>query len=244
MQGKSHVSAQHAPSRKDAWVSRAHEHEERPSGAEAPPREGPQASNGQQRVASRPAAAEVPSSTNAFAAAPSSSRSTSGASKSTAATARCSSCPTACAVGRLGIAATRKLGGAVQRNRAKRLIREVFRRNKIAPGFDVVVIPKRELLDASLSALEADYRTLSNDASASGAERRVGVRAGAGAASRLQDPYFSVFSGLVPVPALVRRLRGRGDRAARRRPRRLAGRQAPGPLSPACAPRATTRCPE
>src|SRR5438445_11704020 len=63
-------------------------------------------------------------------------------------------------VGRLGIAATRKLGGAVQRNRAKRLIREVFRRNKIADGFDVVVIPKRELLDASLIALEADYRTL------------------------------------------------------------------------------------
>ena len=63
-------------------------------------------------------------------------------------------------VGRLGIAATKKLGGSVERNRAKRLIREVFRRNKIAPGFDVVVIPKRELLDASLSTLEADYRTL------------------------------------------------------------------------------------
>ena len=63
-------------------------------------------------------------------------------------------------VGRLGIAATKKLGGSVQRNRAKRLIREVFRRNKIADGFDVVVIPKRELLDASLSILEADYRTL------------------------------------------------------------------------------------
>src|ERR1700716_2544841 len=58
---------------------------------------------------------------------------------------------------RLGIAATKKLGGAVQRNRAKRLIREVFRRNKIAVGFDVVVVPKRELLDASLSALEAEY---------------------------------------------------------------------------------------
>ena len=68
--------------------------------------------------------------------------------------------PNAGPVGRLGIAATRKLGGAVQRNRAKRLIREVFRRNKIAPGFDVVVIPKRELLDATLSDLEADYRTL------------------------------------------------------------------------------------
>ena len=60
-------------------------------------------------------------------------------------------------VGRLGIAATRKLGGAVERNRAKRLIREVFRRNKIAPGFDVVVVPKRALLDASLVVLEADY---------------------------------------------------------------------------------------
>ena len=60
-------------------------------------------------------------------------------------------------VGRLGIAATRKLGGAVERNRAKRLIREVFRRNKIASGFDVVVVPKRELLDASLTVLEADY---------------------------------------------------------------------------------------
>jgi ribonuclease P protein component len=62
--------------------------------------------------------------------------------------------------GRLGIAATRKLGGAVQRNRAKRLIREVFRRNKIAAGFDVVVVPRRELLDASLTHLEADYRTI------------------------------------------------------------------------------------
>jgi ribonuclease P protein component len=62
--------------------------------------------------------------------------------------------------GRLGIAATRKMGGAVQRNRAKRLIREVFRLNKIAPGCDVVVVPKRELLDASLTVLETEYRKL------------------------------------------------------------------------------------
>lgn len=60
-------------------------------------------------------------------------------------------------IARLGIAATRKLGGSVERNRAKRLIREVFRRNKIAPGYDIVVIPKRELLGAGLTVLEADY---------------------------------------------------------------------------------------
>lgn len=68
--------------------------------------------------------------------------------------------PNARSAARLGIAATRKLGGAVRRNKAKRLIREVFRRNKIVMGFDVVVVPKRELIDASLSVLEADYRTL------------------------------------------------------------------------------------
>jgi len=67
--------------------------------------------------------------------------------------------PNQSAIGRLGIAATKKLGGAVQRNRAKRLIREIFRHNDIAPGFDIVVVPKREFLGASLTVLEADYRT-------------------------------------------------------------------------------------
>lgn len=76
-------------------------------------------------------------------------------------------------IGRLGIAATKKLGGAVFRNRAKRLIREIFRRNKIAPAFDVVVVPKRELLDASLTVLEAEYRrTLDRALRQSGRARR------------------------------------------------------------------------
>lgn len=64
------------------------------------------------------------------------------------------------AVARLGIAATRKFGSSVVRNRAKRLIRDVFRRNKIAPGFDIVVIPKRALLDVTLSTFEAEFRRL------------------------------------------------------------------------------------
>src|SRR5919201_5081679 len=61
--------------------------------------------------------------------------------------------PNAMAITRLGVSATRKLGGAVVRNRAKRLVRELFRRNKLAPGFDIVIVPKRELLDTSLNAL-------------------------------------------------------------------------------------------
>jgi len=58
---------------------------------------------------------------------------------------------------RLGIAATRKFGSAVQRNRAKRLVREVFRHHKPQAGLDVVVIPRREMLEADYRQVEADY---------------------------------------------------------------------------------------
>lgn len=81
---------------------------------------------------------------------------------------------------RLGIAATKKLGGAVVRNRAKRLIREAFRLNKQATsttGLDIVVVPKRELLDASLNALETEYRHILS--------KHLGRRRGTGAHPRL-----------------------------------------------------------
>jgi ribonuclease P protein component len=65
--------------------------------------------------------------------------------------------PNSLTVGRLGTVATRKLGGAVQRNRAKRLLREVFRQNKL-PGFDIVILARRELVEAPFASIEADYR--------------------------------------------------------------------------------------
>ncbi|MGH9160505.1 MAG: ribonuclease P protein component [Vicinamibacteraceae bacterium] len=58
---------------------------------------------------------------------------------------------------RLGVAATRKLGDAVRRNRAKRLARELFRRHKPSPGTDLVVVPKRELLAQSFTRLETEF---------------------------------------------------------------------------------------
>jgi ribonuclease P protein component len=61
---------------------------------------------------------------------------------------------------RLGVAATRKLGGAVVRNRAKRISREIYRRHKPKPGLDVVLVPKREFLTAEFDDLERDYAAL------------------------------------------------------------------------------------
>ena len=63
-------------------------------------------------------------------------------------------------VSRLGIAASRRLGGAVRRNRAKRLVRELFRRVNTGSGIDVVVLPRPELLTAKFGHLEADFRSV------------------------------------------------------------------------------------
>jgi ribonuclease P protein component len=68
--------------------------------------------------------------------------------------------PNGTATSRLGIAATRKMGSAVIRNRAKRLARELFRHNKPSEGLDIVVLPRREMLDAPYVTLEAEFRAL------------------------------------------------------------------------------------
>lgn len=57
---------------------------------------------------------------------------------------------------RLGIIASRKVGTAVARNRAKRKIREIFRRHKHLGGrnMDIVVISARKLVNLPYAILE------------------------------------------------------------------------------------------
>jgi ribonuclease P protein component len=61
---------------------------------------------------------------------------------------------------RLGITVTRRIGGAVRRNRAKRLLREIFRRHKAElMNVDIVVNGRAGLPDAIYARLEQELMT-------------------------------------------------------------------------------------
>ncbi len=62
---------------------------------------------------------------------------------------------------RLGITATRKVGGAVVRNRLRRLVREVFRRNLSAfDTWDVVVNLRRKAVGSRYQDMEREMLSL------------------------------------------------------------------------------------
>ena len=62
---------------------------------------------------------------------------------------------------RIGITATRKMGNSVERNRARRLVREAFRKNKwlVPHGVDIVINVKRSLVEAAYRDFEGEFIT-------------------------------------------------------------------------------------
>jgi ribonuclease P protein component len=60
---------------------------------------------------------------------------------------------------RLGLTVSRKVGGSVQRNRVKRMLREVFRYNRAAltPHLDLVVLAKPGIQMRAVAQLQAEF---------------------------------------------------------------------------------------
>jgi ribonuclease P protein component len=62
---------------------------------------------------------------------------------------------------RIGITTTRKMGNSVERNRARRLVREAFRKNKwlVPSGVDIVINVKPALVEAAYRDFEVEFIT-------------------------------------------------------------------------------------
>jgi ribonuclease P protein component len=59
---------------------------------------------------------------------------------------------------RLGIIASKKIGNAVARNRAKRIIREIFRqiKHRIEPALDIVIISGKDVVKLPYRVIEKE----------------------------------------------------------------------------------------
>jgi len=67
-------------------------------------------------------------------------------------------------ISRYGFAVTKKVGKAVQRNRVKRLLREIMRLQSLKSGWDIVFIARSVAVNADYHELEQAVTRLLNRA--------------------------------------------------------------------------------
>ena len=67
---------------------------------------------------------------------------------------------------RVGIITTKKLGGAVVRSRARRLLREAFRLNQheITRPIDLVLVARNSIVEKDRAGVEVDFRSAARKA--------------------------------------------------------------------------------
>ncbi|MGI2335290.1 MAG: ribonuclease P protein component [Dehalogenimonas sp.] len=65
---------------------------------------------------------------------------------------------------RIGIVVSKKVGGAVVRNRVRRRIKEIFRQKTLKEGYDIVIIARQAAREANYHQLAESSRRLTGRA--------------------------------------------------------------------------------
>jgi ribonuclease P protein component len=67
--------------------------------------------------------------------------------------------PNGLSISRFGLSVSKRVGNAVTRNRTKRRLREILRRARLVPGWDIVIIARPSITTVAYDNLQ---RTIDN----------------------------------------------------------------------------------